>query len=108
VSPPESTREEPAGRRGADRDWMLPLLDILFQDYTETAAIRLLRDDVARQSVAPLLIEALAQHGVRGVDLESAGGDNLLQGLLALRAKFSWADAREKVIRNIAMSGGGR
>jgi hypothetical protein len=95
-------------RRVADREWMLPLLDILFQDYTQTAAIRLLRDDLARESVVPLLSETLAQQGVRGVALDSVAGDNLLQGLLALRVKFSREEAREKVARNIAMTGGER
>jgi hypothetical protein len=87
---------------------MLPLLDVLFEDYTETAAIRLLRDGLARDATAPLLVEALADRGISGIDLESPTGDNLLQGLLALRAKFSWAEAREKVALNIAMTGGER
>ena len=103
--------QPPAGRPGGqneDRAWMLPLLDILYEDYTETAAIRLLRDDLAREMTVPLLLEALADRAVTGVSLESAAADNLLQGLLALRAKFPWKDAREKVARNIAMTGGER
>jgi hypothetical protein len=78
---------------------------VLFEDYTETAAIRLLRDDFAREATAPLLAEALADRGISGIDLESPAGDNLLQGLLALRAKFTWAEAKEKVALNIAMAG---
>jgi hypothetical protein len=87
---------------------MIPLLDLLFEDYTVTAAIRLLRDDLAREATAPLLVAALADRGISGIDLESPTGDNLLQGLLALRARFSWAEASEKVALNIAMSGGER
>jgi hypothetical protein len=101
---PESTGGHPAGGGVADRAWMLPLLNILFEDYTETAAIRLLRDDLARDAVTPLLLEALAERGITAVQLGNNVGDNLLQGLLALRAKFSWAEAREKVERNIAMT----
>ncbi len=92
----------------ADRSWMLPLLDILFDDYTSTAAVRLLREEDAREAVVPLLTTALQERGVTGYGLTSPGGDNLLQGLLALRVKFSQAEAREKVGRNIAMTGGER
>ncbi len=87
---------------------MLTLLDILFADYTETAAVRLLRDDLAREATASLLLAEMTERGVTGVSLDSAAGDNLLQGLLALRAKFTWAEAREKVARNIAMYDGER
>lgn len=87
---------------------MLPLLDILFEDYTETAAIRMLHDDLTREAVTPLLLAALADRGISDVNVESAASDNLLQGLLALRVKFSQAEAREKVARNIAMTGGER
>lgn len=105
---PDDPGEGPPARQAEDRAWMLPLLDLLFEDYTETAAIRLLRDDLAREAVTPLFVAALAERGIPAVNLETAAGDNLLQGLLALRVKFSHAEAREKVTRNIAMTGGGR
>ena len=108
MSSPGSADERPQGGRIADRAWMLPLLDLLFEDYTATAAVRLLRDDLAREAVVPLLVDALADRGVTGANLGNAAGDNLLQGLLALRTKFTLAEAREKVARNIAMSGGER
>ena len=37
---------------------------VLFADYSETAAIRLLRDELAREAVVPLLLSALEEQGV--------------------------------------------
>lgn len=91
-----------------DRAWMLPMLDLLFDEYTETAAVRLLRDDYAREAMLPLLTTALADRGQIATGLDGPNGDNLLQGLLTLRAKFPREDAREKVRTNIAMYRGER
>lgn len=88
-----------------DRAWMLTLIDVLFEEYTAVAAMRLLRDDLAREATVPLLKHALAERHAPSTGLDDPGGDNLLQGLLALRVKFTWAEAREKVVVNIAMHG---
>ena len=53
---------------------MLPLLEILFEDYTATAALRLLRDDLAREATTPLLLASLADRGVTGINLDSLAG----------------------------------
>ncbi len=87
---------------------MLTLIDVLFEEYTTVAATRLLRDEVAREAVVPLLMHALVERNAPASGLDDPGGDNLLQGLLALRVKFSWTEAREKVVANIAMFGGER
>ena len=94
--------------REPERQWMLPLLDILYDEYTEIAAVRLLRDGAARAAVLPLLVTALEKRTASPNGLMSATGDTLLQGLLALRAKFPWEEAREKVRLNIAMRDGER
>ncbi len=91
-----------------DRAWMLALIDLLFEEYTAVAAMRLLQDEVAREATVPLLKTALAERNAPNSGLDDPGGVNLLQGLLALRVKFTWAEAREKVDVNIAMHGGER
>lgn len=93
---------------GLDRGWMLPLAQILYEEYTPLAAVRLLQDDLAREAVLPLLAAALERRGAPADGLLADDGDSLLQGLLSLRAKFPWEEAREKVRRNIAMRGGER
>lgn len=91
-----------------DRGWMLPLLSILFEEFTTLAAVRLLRDDLAREAFLPLLAAALERRGTPGDGLAADDGDSLLQGLLALRTKFPLVEAQEKVRVNIAMRGGER
>ncbi len=92
----------------AGRAWMLPLLELLYDEYSAVAAVRLLRDDVAREAVVPLLADALAERGQAGTGLTAPDGDNLLRGLLALRAKFPREEAAVKVRTNIAMYRGER
>ena len=92
----------------ADRAWMLTLINVLFEEYTEVAATRLLRDDVARESTVLLLKNALTERNTPSTGLDDPGGDNLLQGLLSLRVKFTLAEAQEKVLLNIAMHDGER
>jgi len=87
---------------------MPPLLTILYEEYTARAAVRLLRDETAREAVVPLLAAALEQRGYASDGLTAATGDSLLQGLLALRTKFPLEEAREKVRINIAMTSGER
>lgn len=88
---------------GGDRSWLRPLLEVLFDDYTAVAAVRLLRDETAREVVTPLLRAALEERAVDTGGLDGPTGDNLLQGLLALRAKCGREEALAKVELNIAM-----
>ncbi len=91
-----------------DRRWMEPLLEILYEDYSATAAVRLLRDEAAREAIVPLLASTLELRGHQSDGLTASAGDGLLQGLLALRTKFPLEEAREKVRLNIAMTSGER
>lgn len=87
-----------------DRAWMRAVLAVLFDDYSQVAAVRLLRDEVARAAVTPLLVAAAARRGAAAIP-PGERGDHLVQGLLALRAKFGREEAMAKVERNIALRG---
>jgi hypothetical protein len=82
---------------------MRPVLAALFEWLTVDEALASLRDDSARLSLrARLRQEALAE-GRLGAIPEGQYGDNLLQGLLALRTKFDRDTAMSKLELNLSM-----
>ncbi len=82
---------------------MRPVLSALYEWLTDDEVLRCLKDDAARDQLrARLLHEALAD-GRLGSIPDGQYGDNLLQGVLALRAKFDRETAARKLELNISM-----
>lgn len=83
--------------------WMRVVLDALFLEDDASASRRASTDPADRDALrARLNAEALSD-GRLGRIPEGDYGDNLLQAILALRVKFSRADAFEKLELNIRM-----
>lgn len=82
---------------------MRPVLEALFDWLTVDEAHACLRNDDARRALRSRLgSEALAD-GKLGSLPDSQYGDNLLQGLLALRTKFDRSTAMTKLELNLSM-----
>ncbi len=89
-----------------DHTWMRPVLLALFdQTSQETVSAALRSDDDRARLRVDLNRDALAG-GKLGAIPEGQYGDNLLQGLLALRTKFDRETALSKLDVNLAMRQG--
>ena len=86
-----------------DRTWMRPVLSALFDWLTTDEALACLKDDAARQSLRTRLLHEALADGRLGSIPAGQYGDNLLQGVLALRARFDRETAERKLELNISM-----
>jgi hypothetical protein len=86
-----------------DHDWMRDVLTWLFTSIDVDVA----REAVLSDSSRAILRDRInREQGVQGREFlvpDGARGDNLFQGLLALRMKFDQATAAAKLEKNLAM-----
>ena len=85
---------------------MEALLDLLFAEYDREAAMRQLRDEVARTAAIEAVAPRLTAAGLPPGFLASEAGANLYLAVLTLRIKFPPDEATQKVRLNIAMREG--
>jgi hypothetical protein len=83
-------------------DWMRTVLVALYDLPDQQIRTALITDSERQKLRAELNNVALAD-GKLGRIPEGQYGDNLLQGLLALRSRFDRATSTEKLERNLAM-----
>jgi hypothetical protein len=82
---------------------MRPVLAALFDWLTVEEALTCLRDDPARLALRTRLDHAALADSTVGAVPEGQYGDNMLQGLLALRSKFDRITATQKLELNLSM-----
>ena len=86
-----------------DHDWMRTVLVALFDTQERKAISQALADDAVRDRLRDDLNSVALAGGRLGQIPNGQTGDNLFQGLLALRMKFDRATAIEKLEVNLAM-----
>ena len=86
-----------------DRSWMRPVLTALFDWLSVEETLACIRDETGRQKLKTRLADEALADGRLGTIPPGQSGDNLLQGLLALRSKFDRETATRKLELNIAM-----
>ncbi len=86
-----------------DRSWMRPVLTALFAWLTVAETLTCLKDDGARTELRNRLNREALADGRLGAIPAGQYGDNLLLGVMALRAKFDEPTAVQKLETNIAM-----
>jgi hypothetical protein len=86
---------------------MRDLLHLLYADFDTATAVRLLRDPDERERISGSNLRVLELRREQ-VETEDSEFDNLLVALLSLRAKFTQAEALDRVELNIAMREGRR
>jgi hypothetical protein len=91
-----------------DHSWMRPVLLALFDEFDQETVAAALRSDDDRSRLREALNRDALAAGKLGAIPEGQYGDNLLQGLLALRTKFDREMAISKLDVNLAMRQGRR
>jgi hypothetical protein len=89
-----------------DHSWMRPVLLALFDEIELEVVTTALRSDDERNRLRIALNQNALANGKLGAIPEGQYGDNLLQGLLALRTKFDRDTAIAKLDVNLAMRQG--
>lgn len=87
----------------SDRTWMRPVLTALFAWLTVEETVASLKSEDTRAELRSRLNRDALGGGRLGSIPDGQYGDNLLQGVLALRAKFDEPTAGAKLERNIVM-----
>jgi hypothetical protein len=86
-----------------DRSWMRPVLTALFDWLSVEETLACIRDETGRQELRTRLADEALADGRFGTIPSGQYGDNLLQGLLALRSKFDRETAARKLELNVSM-----
>ena len=82
---------------------MRPVLAALFDWLSVEETLTYIRDESARQSLRSRLDREALADGRLGAIPAGQYGDNLLQGILSMRAKFDCETATQKLELNISM-----
>ena len=87
----------------SDHSWMRPVLLALFETVDDLQLRECLTSDRSRAELRVFLNQNTLHNGKLGAIPVDSYGDNLLHGLLALRAKFDPETAMAKLDVNLAM-----